>query len=419
MRFLCWTAVWLGVSIHLSVDIFAQANVGSRIPDSVRDRETIANDPEMTPRVDNEPLDPSQKGFMTIPGTVTRIRLGGYARLDLLHDLSPIGSTDDFVVATIPMDRTDNSDNTRIHARQSRLNVELRRPSPLGEARILFETDFFGSGGERAFNLRNAYGQAANVLAGFTASTVADPDARADTLDHEGPPARVSTRHAQLRWTRPFSARQTLAVAIEQPDSDVSRVAGDRAVTPQSPWPDLVTRYRLDARRGHLQASGVYRSVGGSVQGDSDDRQTFAAAAVVSGSLVIVNRNTLVWEWTAGRGIARYVKDTSGLGLDAAIDEFGRFRPLALVGGVVGYQHRWNERWRSTVAGSFVDLEALSTQPADTYRRSQYLTTNLLYKPVGSVTIGVEVDRGRLTVLDGRSNDATRVQFAIQYNLIE
>ena len=140
------------------------------------------------------------------------------------------------------------------------VNVELRRPTPHGDMRVLFENDFFGSSGERAFNLRNAYGQYLNVLAGFTASTLSDSDARPDVLDYEGPPARVAARHAQLRYTLPLGARQSLAVAIEEPKSDINVVIPGESVTPRTPWPDTIARYRFDARRGHIQVGSVYRS---------------------------------------------------------------------------------------------------------------------------------------------------------------
>src|SRR5262249_44576155 len=148
------------------------------------------------------------------------------------------GSTDDFIVATIPTDVDTSADNTRIHARQTRFNLELRRPTPKGDLRIVFENDFFGDSGERAFNLRHAYGQLANVLVGFTVSTLADPDARPDTLDYEGPPARVSARHAQLRYTLPLPAKQSLAVAVEDPKSDIASDSNGLLVTPRTPWPD-------------------------------------------------------------------------------------------------------------------------------------------------------------------------------------
>jgi DcaP outer membrane protein len=390
----------------------------SRIADSVRQRPTIANDSDTAARVDNEPLDPSLKGFLTIPGTETRIRIAGYARVDVIHDFSPIGSTDDFVVATIPTDATTNADNTRIHARQTRINLELRRPVRSRDARIVFENDFFGDSGERAFNLRHAYGQAANVLAGFTVSTLADPDARPDTLDHEGPPARVSARHAQLRYTVGLPARQSLALAIEDAKSDVLREVGDEVVTPRTPWPDVVARYRWDARRGHLQVGSVYRSVGGFVATGTPEAQVFAVGGVVSGS-VLFGSDSVVFEATTGKGIARYVKDTSGEGLDAALDNDGRLIAVPVGAALVGYQRVWDARFRSTFAASIVRISNQPMQAATAYHIGRYVATNLLYRRDDALTIGIEVDYGRFTVKDGSNGSAVRLQMAVQYALVK
>lgn len=389
----------------------------SRISDSVKNRQTITSDAEVTSRVDNEPIDPTGKGFISIPGTSTRLKIGGYIRLDLIHDFAVIGSPDDFIVSSIPVDVTSGADNTQIHARQTRFNLDVRRPGAHGDLRAVFENDFFGPAGERAFNLRHAYGQYRNVLGGFTASTLADSDARPDTLDHEGPPARVSVRHAQARYTLKAGGKHSIAFAIEEPKSDIPGNVADENVTARTPWPDIVARYRFDSRRGHLQAGSLYRSIGGFLGTGTAEDQVLGIGLVVSGSRVIGARDTLVFEAALGKGIARYVKDTSGLGLDAALEE-GRLRAVPLRAALAGYEHAWSDRWRSTIAASVLDIETLASQPADTYHFSRYLTTNLMFNPGTSLTFGVEVDWGQLTVKDGRDNSDTRLQVAVQYDLV-
>ena len=141
--------------------------------------------------------------------------------------------------------------------------------------------------------------------------------------------------------------------------------------------------------------------------------------AVVSGSLVIGRRDTLVFESTFGKGVARYIKDTSGQSLDAALDENNQFRALSLGAGMAGYQRTWNDHWRSSLAASLVEVDNFAGQADDTYHISRYLTGNLMFKPVSSCTVGVEVDYGRLTVRDGRHNSDTRLQVAIQYDLVK
>jgi hypothetical protein len=392
----------------------------SRIDDSVETRETIAGESESDARIDNEPLDPSLPGFFMIPGTTTRMRIGGYARVDVIHDFEPIGNHDEFVVSSIPVDSVSGADNTQIQARQTRFNFELRRTLDSGkQLRTVFEFDFFGSGGERALNLRHAYGQLLNVLAGFTTSTLQDVDARPDTLDFEGSPARVSLRHAQLRYTMPLPHGQSFAFAVEEPNSDLPSTAAGQSITPFTTWPDTIVRYRFDARRGHVQAGTVLRSIGAFASDGQTEQQVTGVGASLSASFITRKHDTLVFVVNAGRGFARYIKDMSGKGLDVGLDQSGNPRPLGLAAAIAGYQHVWTPRLRSTAAMSTDVLNTLPTQPGDTYRRAISSTFNLMFKPVPAFTTGIEYSFGRFDVKDGRHNSANRLQFAVQYDLVK
>jgi hypothetical protein len=406
----------IGVVMAAAGPVLAQE---SRIPDSVKARETVANDSDTAARIGNEPLDPALTGFFLIPGTSTRLKVGGYIRLDVIHDLEPVGNHDEFLVSSIPVDVVSTADNTSVHARQTRFNLDLRRPAGDHDLRVLFEFDFFGSAGERALNLRHAYGQVANVLAGFTTSTLQDADARPDTLDHEGPAARVAVRQAQVRYTQALPRRQSLAMAIEAPRSDVLGQTAAGPVTTLAPWPDVIARYRWDAKRGHLQAGVVFRSIGGFAGTGEREAQVFGSGTSISGSLLVGARDTVVFEASGGRGFARYIKDAAGLGLDLAVDASGTLHAAGIGAGVVGFQHVWSKTWRTTIAGSFDRLESFAGQSPDTYRSSATATANLIAKPRPLLSIGVEYNYGRFEVQDGRHNAASRVQFAVQFDLVK
>jgi len=392
----------------------------STIPDSVKTRQTLSDDSEAAARLDNEPFDPTLKGFFLIPGTNTRLKIGGYARLDVIHDFEPIGNTSEFIVSSIPIDVVSGDDNTRLQARQTRFNFELRREAEARKdvLRVFFEFDFFGSS-ETSLNLRHAFGQMHNVLGGYTASTIQDPDAKPDTLDHEGPSSRIDVRHAQLRYTFALPSRQSLALAVEDPKSDVPASSQGQPVTPRTPWPDMVVRYRLDARRGHVQAGVIVRSMGGFLADGEQSAQVFGGGGAVSGSLLVWRKDTLVFEFSTGHGLARYIKDMAGLGLDLAVDAQGVVRATEATGGYFSYQHVWHDRWRSTIVVSHDHLQHLEVQSPDAYRTSRYAAANLLYRPASNFTIGVECSTGRYEVQDGRNDRATRLQLGVQYDLIK
>jgi len=56
-----------------------------------RERQTVADFPEEAPRIDNEELDPSLRGFFRVPGTQTLINLRGFVKTDFFYDLNVAG----------------------------------------------------------------------------------------------------------------------------------------------------------------------------------------------------------------------------------------------------------------------------------------------------------------------------------------
>ncbi|HEY1304048.1 MAG TPA: DcaP family trimeric outer membrane transporter [Vicinamibacterales bacterium] len=381
------------------------------------DRETITGDAEAVARVDNQPLDPTFKGSFLIPGTETRLRVGGFARVDFIHDFRPIGSTDDFVVATIPVDAVSDLDNSTIHARETRFNFELRRPSRVGSLRVLFEYDFFADQGERALNLRHAYGQIANLLLGFTVSTLQDVDARPDILDYEGPPGRISARQAQIRYTLRLSDEQSVAIAAEEPKPNIA-ADSEHDVTIRTPWPDMIVRYRMESRRSHLQVGAVFRSLGGFAGTGIQQAQVLGSGLAVSGSWAQNRRNIVLLQTAAGRGLSRYIKDTSNAPLDLAVDSQGRVRAVPLVSAVAGFQRGWTTTLRSTFAASLVEASRIDGLAADAYRESRYLSANIMHF-ASPFTIGIEYGVGRFETQNGHHNWNGRVQVALQYDLVK
>jgi regulator of replication initiation timing len=138
-----------------------------------------------------------QEGFQ-VPGTDTRIKLGGYVKVDAIHDfnMSRTGSGEDFgLYSAIPLDNSDEDEkgsNTRIHARQTRLNMTATTPTEYGDLKLFVEGDFFGGGGSQTstnangFALRHAYGELGGFLVGQTWSNYMDLPAYPESLDFQG-----------------------------------------------------------------------------------------------------------------------------------------------------------------------------------------------------------------------------------------
>jgi hypothetical protein len=186
-----------------------QAAPGNQVISGLAQRETSRRDAETAARVNNVPLDPSKKGYILVPGTQSSFKIGGYAKLDAIIDPDQAGNPDQFTTSTIPIGVPPgaNDANFNLHARQTRINVDFRRPSSSGDFRFYLESDFFGGDGPTAFRLRHAYGQVKNILLGWTWSTLADPDALPDTLDFQMTNGVSATRQDTLHGSAQQACR--------------------------------------------------------------------------------------------------------------------------------------------------------------------------------------------------------------------
>jgi Porin subfamily len=394
--------------------------------------QSVSENEESASRIDNEapPTNPDLKGFVQIPGTETLIRLGGYAKLDAIYDTGAVGYPDAFVTSTIPVPKPhDDSGNFTMQARQTRLSMEIRRPTIFDESlRFYVETDLFGGGaGNYGLRLRQAYGQLGNTYAGFGWSAFADLDALPDTLDFEGPPGAIAPRQAGIHQFFRLGENSSLTIAAEQPASEVSVyqpvapaiVASNLRGTQH--MPDLVLAVRTEGGWGHLQWGGVLRQLGYTDYEQSD--REIGGGAQLSGSFKVgppdPYSDLLMFGAAWGRGIARYLADTGGLNLDAVVGPDGKLHPLDGVGAHVAYAHYWSSYWRSNLVYGIARIQNSPLLATDTFHDSNYAALNLLWTPAPTFTAGIELLHGRLFEQDNRSNDDTRIQGSIQYSFIK
>jgi hypothetical protein len=126
--------------------------------------------------------------------------------------------------------------------------------------------------------------------------------------------------------------------------------------------------------------------------------------------------DSILFQVAGGNGIARYINDTSGLGLDAGIKSPGEsLDGLNTYAGMIVYQHWWATKWASTFAYSIVSVDNVTGQGPDTYHRGQYAIANLRYYPTERVMLGGEVLYGVREDRDGSTGDDLRLQFSAQY----
>ncbi|MBX2964395.1 MAG: porin [Cyclobacteriaceae bacterium] len=345
-------------------------------------------------------------GWWHIPKTKSILKFGGYVKFDLIHDFNPIASPDFFDVTKIPTDGSEGR-SSNLNAKETRLYLDVKSPSKVGEIRTYVEGDFYGSGG--AFRLRHAFVEIdGKWLAGQWWSTFMDENIIPNTLDFEKPGAYAFARHPMLRYKHSFSTDAYFAIAVEQ--SSINAQAPAQAGNFENPLPDLTARYRITKPWGHVQLSGyagklVYRFT----NGDTDEVNLFGAN--FSGQL---NFNSLkdrfFYQVLYGPGVGR----TRG-GLSAAIDENGNLKALTDSGFTLGVDHRWNDSFSSVVVYNQGQVNNLAGQPGTAVQAVNYAAANLLWHFAEHAMAGVEYLWGLRKDFNDADGRANRLQFSVKY----
>jgi hypothetical protein len=380
---------------------------------------TFGQDPLAAPRLNNEPLDPRFPGYFRLPGTQDLLRIGGYAKTDFIYDLKPAGNADSFIPATIPIPTPAEVTNSTISVRPTRINLDFLIPLKSGDPiRFFVEADLFGTNATTP-RLRHAYGQAKNFLIGQTFSNFMDPDASTDQLDFQGPNGQVSIRNPQFRYSLQVANKTSFSISVEKPSSDVAFTTPEFSAQPNSPAPDGALKLRHETENGHVQFSALLRAVAAFVP-DGRHASVFGWGFNLAGSERLFGKDTVVYEATYGNGIERYINDTSGLGIDAAVGNLQNpeLKAVPVVATYGGFQHFWNSRLRSSVVYGFVQVQNTEAQPSSVFHQSNYTAVNLIWNPYGSLTLGPEFLYGWRVNKDGSTGNAPRIMFSAKYNFI-
>jgi hypothetical protein len=349
----------------------------------------------------DEPDEPTEEdefpGSIRIPGTNAAFKFGGYVKMSIAKSFDELISEDRFIVAGIPVgdDASGEDGRASLTADQSRINFDFREQTTYGGLRAFVEGDFAGT--SEGFRLRHAYGQFRDFLAGKTWSTF------------------MEARQTQIRWFPRFGKRWQLALALEDPQPDVT---GGTGVTKT---PDLTGSIRLRRGRGHIKTAVLLRQI----RAESDDNpgstdSTSGWGMSFSGRVDTPRwdpRDNVMFQLNFGDGIGRYINDLSTEGgQDGVFDPAtGDLEALPAAGGYLAFQHWWNDTMRSTFVMTSTYVDNQRFQSDDAYYRGQRASGNILWSPIPRIDVGFEFIWGTRRNNDGQKGIARQTQMAVKY----
>lgn len=353
----------------------------------------------------------------TIPGTDTQYLVGGYLQLDAIGTRKrQIGDEQNtFFASSIPFGPAGS--DQRLSGRQSQFNWLSRTPTGAGPVVTRLEANLFPLDGTTRISINQAFVRWDDkILVGKTYSTFMDDNALPTTLDYNGPAGVTYVRQWLARGTLKLSERWALDASVEESQADL--VAGNAVLGLQvsADRPDLAARVRYESERGHFQLAGLSRRVSTSFSTPFGTRERgFDGIGVsASGSLSLLEDDSLLFQVATGRGIGRYFNDplsATGLALNAG----GTLDLARVTGATLYYQHKWAPDWMTVAGASALRLSEDGLRPPTALRRSTYASVNLIYRVTPTLLIGAEGLWGEAVSVNGASADNRRLQLSVRY----
>ncbi len=284
-------------------------------------------------------------------------------------------------------------------------------PNTHNQLGLYFKGDF-SSGGD--FEVSHLYAKYRGLTAGYTNSSFTDGDAMPFTIDNEGPNGYPSVTLFTAYWTQNFGRGFSGAIGIDAPTADFTTSTGSTDyVSQRIPAVPLYVQYGYNGGNDHVRLSGLvrpmqYRNL------DAGHNSTLVGLGVqLSGITNIAGPVSFTYNAAYGRGIADYIQDDNGLGLDATpsvkAGEMTMARTLGLTGGL---SFNFSSKVSANVVYSHVTnwLGDNAVAQPDQYRYGDYVAANILYNVNRFVRAGIEYDYGHTKSFAGSPLHSNRIQ---------
>jgi hypothetical protein len=370
------------------------------------------------------------------PPPVAHLDIYGFAMLDNGYDFGTIDPEWFDVVRPTKLpsfrDEFGRNGNWFAGVRQTRLGFKGYMPTSQGEIRTIFEFELFGTGvdaGQTTFRLRHAWGEYRKIGAGQFWSVFMDPDVFPNSIEYWGPNGMVFFRNVQLRYTPWSDGDSNFMVALERPGASADQGTYASRIELENTrgrfrLPDFTSHVRIARNWGHVQLAAIVRDNKWDDLLPTDPINLDGGAVgwgVNLSSNIKVAEDVIRLQAAYGEGIQNYMNDAPvDIGI---VNNFSnRVTPilgkaLPILGIVAFLDHKWSDKYTSSIGYSLVDIDNSDGQTPRAFKRGQYGLANLLWHPLKDVMMGGELQWGRrANKSDGFIYNDYRIQFSFKYN---
>lgn len=353
------------------------------------------------------------------------LALGGSVSLRASYDFDGISDDVNFRPSAIPVPGNyDTRQQLRMDASASRLFVKaIANSRALGRVVIFADADFRG-GAENSYTprLRSAYVSLLGLTLGRDVTTFNDLRSAPEMIDLRGPNSNSFEKYATLaRYEVTFARdRLTFGVAAEMPD--VEATYNDNFATLRQRMPDFPAYIQLawgNNRESHIRASGIVRNLYLHNNLTGNNTSLLGWGAQFSGRIKVAQPLVLYMNGVYGEGIAPYIQDLAGAGLDFTPNPQNaeQVQTMPMWGWQASAQINLSRRVKLSGGYSTVRVERRHGAYADEqYRRGDYIFGNIFCSVTPRMKLAAEYIYGMRSTMNGAENHANRVSILAQYN---
>ena len=276
---------------------------------------------------------------------------------------------------------------------------------------VFFKVNFTGN--DNSLSCYHFYAKYRGLTVGYTASAFTDGAAEPFTIDFEGPNGYPYATLFTAYWQQKLSDRFAAAAGIDAPSASFSTGSTTATVSQRLPAVPVYVQYAWAGGASHLRLSGIVRPMQYRNITESKNSSLIGRGIQLSGMTGIAGGLSAQFNAAYGSGIASYIQDDNGLGLDAVASSApGKMEMVRTLGVTCGLNYVFSPKVSSNLVYSHVlnrfgrEAEVSGSQ----YRYGDYVAANVVYAVNKFLSAGVEYDYGHRKSVDGASLHAGRIQ---------
>lgn len=336
---------------------------------------------------------------------------------------NPIADPNSFVTSAIPMQiEPGNGGRFAISAQQSNFYINVvALPGTKNQLGAYVDVAFMGN--NYAPILNHAYLKYRDITAGYTFSIFSDAAASPSTIDWQGINAFTGAKMGMVSFQPRFGKNKEwgVGVGLDMPNISLTNANHTKLVNQRVPnIPFYVQRSWADGN-GWLRFSGLIRNLYYRDLDLNKNVDKIGWGIKASGKTPVYGGLTAFYQATYGKGMASYIQDLGGTGMDLMPDpdNSGELMPVKVWSGYAGLQYDFSPRISSTIAYGHVRTYAhdYTDSPSDWksgYKYAQYIVANVFWNVNSIVQVGAEYLYGRRVDYDLQQAHDNRVELQLQ-----